>query len=83
MLNEDGNVQRYFAKLVVLWVDHFQSIYREQENVNMEATLKIVSSFHSLVLEEDIQMLNEEVSIEELIVAMSSFKKDKSLGLYR
>lgn len=76
-------MQRYFAKLVVLWVEHFQSIYREQENVNMEATLKIVSSFHSLVLEEDIQMLNEEVSIEELIVAMSSFKKDKSLGLYR
>jgi len=60
---------------------HFQILFREvDENLIMEM-LQVVQLFHRYVNEEDQDSLLDEVSLDELKEVLSTFQKDKSLGL--
>ena len=55
-------------------------VFKEPDRANIEEILKVASYFPGLVGEEENGRMHTTVSREELLYALSSFKKDRSPG---
>jgi hypothetical protein len=58
-------------------VDHFNNLFKEPPQVKMEEVLKLISFFPRMIEEEDNRDLFHEISKEELLAIIYSFKRDK------
>jgi hypothetical protein len=61
-------------------VQHFEEVFKELDRENIEEILKVASYFPRLVGEEENERMYREVSREELLYVLNSFKKDRSPG---
>jgi hypothetical protein len=76
----NGNKVHGFSKLASPGVGHFKEIFREPDEVKIGEILKLISFFPRLIEEEDNLALYSVVTKDELIVVISSFKRDKNPG---
>jgi hypothetical protein len=67
-----------------MWLDvnHYSNLFKEPTQSKMAEILKLIFLFPQLIEEEDNRALFQEISKEELLAIISSFKRDKSLGPY-
>jgi len=69
-----------FPNSVAQGVSHFETLFKEPEQVNMGHILNIIGLFPILIKEEENQSLFREVTKPELQAIISYFKRDKCLG---
>jgi hypothetical protein len=81
MTNTEGNKVRGFKELADLGIQHFKGIFEEPTSANIGEILRVISLFPRLVNEEDNERMFMSVTKEELLYVLSTFKKDRSLGL--
>ena len=62
--NEDNEVVTKFEYLEKIGVDHFQKLFKEDENVSKEKEMKLSQLYPNLVNDEDNKELMKEVSKE-------------------
>ena len=56
-------------------------IFKDDGLTNIEAQLKVIRLFPSFLQhQEDLESFTRQISMEEVEMALKSFKKDKSLG---
>ena len=67
-----------FEDLVGLGVEHFQHLFQAPEGAQLMDIMRLTQVFPRFVGEEENLSLMEEVSEEELKLALQSFQKDKS-----
>jgi hypothetical protein len=80
MSSQDGSKVRGFQGLVDMVVHHFESMFKEHVGANVEEILKAVSFFPRMVNNELCEKLYILVTKEELLVVLSTFRKEKILG---
>jgi len=73
-----GSKVRVSTDLFSLGVNHFESIFKEHEHVNMGKVLQQISFFPHLVDDEGNWALYYEISKSKLLATISPFKRDKS-----
>ena len=78
--DDRGRRREYFEELAETEVEHFQNLFKAPAGANIAEIMSIAQAFPRFVGEEENLSLMEEVSKEELKVALQSFQKDKSPG---
>ena len=67
--------------LKALGVRYFSKIFKDDGHTNIEAQLKVIRLFPSFLQHhEDFESFTWQISMEEIELALKSFKKDKSPG---
>ena len=61
-----------------LGVRYFKQIFRDDYQTNIEAQLKVIHLFPSFLHQEEMETFTRQISLEEVEMALKSFKKDKS-----
>ena len=64
-----------------LGIKHFSQIFKDDNQSNILAQLKVIKLFPSMLTKEGVGCFIEEVSIGEIVGALMTFKKDKIPGL--
>ena len=80
--NSLGRRLESFEDLAGLGVEHFQQLFRAPEGAQQVEIMRITQVFPQFVGEEENLSLMEEVTEEELKLALQSFQMDKSPRLY-
>ena len=75
-----GRSLETFEDMASLGVEHFQHLFQAPEGSQLVEIMHIAQVFPCFVGEEDNLSLMEEVTEEELKVALQSFQKDRSPG---
>ena len=72
-MDDEGNLKD-------LGIKHFSQIFKDDNQSNILAQLKVIKLFTSMLTKEGDGCLIEEVSIGEIEGGLKTFKKDKSHG---
>ena len=72
-MDDEGNLKD-------LGIKHFSQIFKDDNQSNILAQLKVIKLFPSMLTKEGAHCLIEEFSIGEIEGAFNTFKKDKSHG---
>jgi len=78
--DEQGQTISSQKNLARLATEHFRGIYKSPRDVNIMEIMRVVEYFPRFVLQEDLEDLLKEVTMEELEATIKWFKKDKSPG---
>jgi len=78
--NSDGDQICSFAGLEEMGINHFESLFKAQEETSIAEIVRVAGFFPRFVLEEDNRMLMEEIEEVELGRVLQSFQRDKSPG---
>lgn len=76
----DGGTADSFNKLAHLGISHFRDLYKSTREVNLPDIINVENHFPRFVEEDDIEALNDPVTMQELEGILKWFKKDKSPG---
>ena len=79
--NSQGESQITFGGMSRTGVDHFHSLFRENNQATIAEVVIVAQLFPRFVEEDDNRFLMEAVSKEELKASLQSVQKDKNLGL--
>ena len=64
--------------LKALGVRYFSKIFKDDNQTNIVAQLKVICLFPSFILQEDSESFTRHISLEEVELGLKSFKWDKS-----
>jgi len=78
--NSDGEQICSFAGLEEMGINHFESLFKAQEESSIAEIVRVAGFFPRFVMEEDNRMLMEEIEEVELGRVLHSFQRDKSPG---
>jgi hypothetical protein len=78
--DQEGNLENSFEGMARLGKNHFQELFRAENQATIEEVVQMAQLFPRFVDEEDNRLLMEEVLEEELKEVLHSFQKDKIPG---
>lgn len=78
--NEIGEQICSFEGLAEMGINHFESLFKAQEEPSIAEIVRVAGYFPRFVMEDDNRMLMEEIEEVELGRVLQSFQKDKSPG---
>ena len=79
--DEGGNLIDDEIGIMDLAVRYFKQIFEDDHLTNIEAQLKVICLFPSFINPEERETFTFQISLEEVELALKSFKKDKSPSL--